>query len=400
MRRRGARILWNLGLAATCVALSLTLAELCLRRFGPWSRAYFVSMPGAEWTTRPTPEEIHGVTGVNHFRVNAAGIRGRPFGADTTEYRILAVGGSTTECAVLDDSEAWPSLLESMLTDRVDGPSVWVGNVGRSGVTAREHVLHLEYLLPQYPRIDVAIAMVGVNDMFSALRHGWAYERPAPLTDPEARPAAMRRAFVLTPVNDRRVTYAGMPVPWLRATELWQLARRARLRWNVIRAGDSQRGHLTRARVARQSAAPHVDSLPALGAPLAEYRRNLNAMIDAAKIRNVRLVLVTQATLWRDSMPDAESRSLWLGWIGADAANATSYFSSGALHRAMTEFNRTLLEVCRERSVDCIDLDKLLVSDRSTFYDDVHFTEEGSRRVAALLARHFAEWPPFLRPGQ
>jgi lysophospholipase L1-like esterase len=356
MRRR-------LLLAASSLLATLALLEAGLRLLGP-SPDYFVQVPGTEWTIAAAPEAIRGIEGVSRYRVNANGIRGRPFGRDAAEYRFLAVGGSTTECAQLDETEVWTFLLERALRPRSDGRRVWVGNVGRSGMTTREHVLHLERLLPQYPRIDVVLSMVGANDMLSALKQGSKY-RPI-----EPRPS---RAFVLVP---------GRSV-------LWQTVRRAKLSWSARRSfGPEDARGLLNARQARREARTWLDDLPDLNAPLDEYRRNLLAMAGIATARDAALVLITQPSRWKANASDEDGRDFWFGWVGEDWPTAEAYFTTGALERAMAAYNQTLLRVCRERGLDCVDAAALLPADEALFYDDLHFTEAGSRRLAEVLAAH------------
>src|SRR5689334_4470801 len=43
-------------------------------------------------------------------------------------FTVITVGGSTTQCFYLDDSRAWPHLLQEKL--RSSCPSAWVGNAG------------------------------------------------------------------------------------------------------------------------------------------------------------------------------------------------------------------------------------------------------------------------------
>jgi len=395
-RARIAGALSNLALAAASVIVALAAAELVLREVLPPSRGYFVLEPGTDWTVTAAPDVIHGVEGVSHVRVNRFGVRGRPFGDDRTEYRILAVGGSTTQCWVLDDTNVWTHLLETDLDRTADGRQVWVGNVGRSGANTRDHVLHLKYLLPQYPHIDVVVSLVGVNDMMSALQQGWGYRLPALVTEPGAENEQLKRAFARVPggIQDAIRT---LNAPWYKATVLWQLARRVRLARNrslAWRGGGP--GFLQGARLRRHDTGEWIDSLPPLEGPLIEYRRNLNAMADLAAAARVRLVFVTQPSAWRDGMSDAEERLLWFGWLGKDRQSAR-YFTTRALSRAMARYNGTLLEVCRERGLDCVDAAKVVPADTTALYDDVHFNDHGSLLLARVLVAHFRERPPFHR---
>ena len=64
-------------------------------------------------------------------------------------------------------------------------------------------------------------------------------------------------------------------------------------------------------------------------------------------------------------------------------------------HLALVQqIGQALLATCRRRRVDCVDLASQLPRDSSVFYDDAHFTEEGARRVADLVADHLLATPP------
>jgi lysophospholipase L1-like esterase len=374
--------------------VALGAAELALRIMPP-SRGYSTLPPGTEWTLTPLPGVIHGVEGVSHVRVNRFGVRGRLFGDDAAEYRILAVGGSTTLCRALDDTKVWTHLVEADLGRTVDGRAVWVGNVGRDGSTSRDHVLQVKYLLRQYPRVDAVVSLVGVNDLISALQQGWHYRLGAPVTESGAEHEQMQRAFAQLPgrLQDQAAYLTG-PVPWYKATALWQLGRRAKRalgRGRAIALRNAGVRSLQTARLERQNAAPWIDSVPPLDAPLIEYRRNLNAMADLAAAAGARLVLVTQPSAWREGMSDVEERLMLMGSL----AGGRAYFTTRVLSGAMARYNATLLEVCRARGLECVDAAHLIPKDTTALYDDVHFNERGSRLLAEALAEHFRTRAPF-----
>jgi len=70
------------------------------------------------------------------------------------------------------------------------------------------------------------------------------------------------------------------------------------------------------------------------------------------------------------------------------AREGNDYYSAGSLASGMELYNQTLLQVCRDRGVACIDLAAALPKDTTIFYDDAHFNEAGSRRVAEVLAHY------------
>jgi len=394
-------ILSTFAVAALSLVVTAAAAELLLRTLLPPLRGYFVLPPGADWTLEPPPGAFPGIAGASRFRVNRFGIRGRLFGNDDAEYRILAIGGSTTRCAALDDSKTWTHLLEAQLGNTVDGREPWVGNLGRDATTSRDHVLQLKYLLPQYPCIDAVVALVGVNDVIAVLQQGWQYRERQPITDPSAERARMPRAFYRFPGRLQDLAaYSRGPVPWYKATALWQLGRRAKVvleRQRTFRFPDAPR-RFEETRRRRQTAATWFDSLPPLEQPLIEYRRNLNLMADLAVAAGARLVLVTQPSLWREGLPESVERLLVFGEVRRVQGPGPAYFTARAMGVAMARYNDTLLDVCRTRGLDCLDAAGLIPRDTTALYDDVHFNERGAQLFADALIEHFRARPPF-RPG-
>jgi hypothetical protein len=156
---------------------------------------------------------------------------------------------------------------------------------------------------------------------------------------------------------------------------------------------------LTQMRAARKAAAALRQELPDLSKALAAYTANVNAILDLAERSQVRALFITQPTLWREDLAADEQDLLWVGgWTfdRAKAADAT-FYSAGALARAMQLYNDALLRICRERSADCLDAAAQLPRTAEIFYDDAHYTEEGSRRLARLVADHLLAREPLSR---
>ena len=61
----------------------------------------------------------------------------------------------------------------------------------------------------------------------------------------------------------------------------------------------------------------------------------------------------------------------------------------------MGMYNETLLTVCRNRRIECIDLESSLPKDTTVFYDDVHFNVSGSRKVAEIVSNYLLGTSPF-----
>lgn len=357
------------------------LGEIILRFILPSQDRFYVWPPHFESTLHPNSEILAGITGEALFRINSSGIRGDEFN-DKQEYRILAVGGSTTECLSLDETEVWTHLVQERLFE-AKGKPVWVGNIGRSGRNTRHHILQLKYLLPQLPKIDAVIVLAGVNDLHIRISD-FKYD-PQTTAKPTFEEEYMRGAFALSPPD--------LPSYHFKRLGWWRIAKNLKAAYLTDTSGqpiqDSTGETLDQWRRYRQNAEEIVDAMPDLTTALGEYRKNLAAIAGIAKRRSVRPILVTQPTIWREDLGQKEQNLLWMGGVGAfQMGKGHTYYSVSALDRIMREYNNATLDVCRDQRIDCIDLAAALPKDTTVFYDDVHFNESGARQVADVLFKY------------
>jgi len=94
------------------VLLTMLLAELVLNVFPGGAQKPALWPPGREALLQPDPKLMPGVEGTARFTGNDVGLRGPAYPADRNNiYKVVTIGGSTTESLYLDDSEEWPHLL-------------------------------------------------------------------------------------------------------------------------------------------------------------------------------------------------------------------------------------------------------------------------------------------------
>ncbi len=374
------------------IVLAIVFTEFSLRVLIPSTTIYSVHNPGTNRSFRPNPDFIPGVSAETHFKINENGIRGPVFGSNSEEFRILMVGGSTTENLYLDEDEHWPAVVNQLLAQTSDGRRVWIGNVGRSGMNSRDHVLHVKYLLPQYPRIDVVVVLVGVNDLVMALGQGDDYRRPVAITDPQAETEQMKRAFALVPgaiYSSKRVRHLDPEAPFYKVTAIWQIAKRAEfvLR-NRSQIQDSNGRNIFEWRSNRQQNAMIRTVAPEIEKALTDYTDNLSVILDRIVAQGAIPVFMTQPTLWKQAMTMQEEQRLWLGAIGGEftEGEGTAYYSSSVLADVMNLYNQRLLSFCDIKKVSCFDLANVIPRNTKIFYDDAHFTRIGAREVGMFVA--------------
>jgi lysophospholipase L1-like esterase len=369
-------------LATSALLATLGLCELALRSVSPATNAYFLWPPFLELRTEPPAEVFPGVSGPSVFRVNSLGLRADEPGAGDAPV-VLAVGGSTTECLVLDQSEAWPRLVQDALS--AGGTQAWVGNAGRSGHGTREHVYQVPILLDALPRTDALLVLAGVNDLGLRLAQDADYD-PDFLQAPGVDAQQVPRAFSLYPVD-----YAG-DLPFYKRTELWARGRALKHRLaSRLGVGTSQGGRgegITRWRGNRAHATELRDALPSLGPALAEYERNLTRIVQAAGARGVTVVLLTQPSLWRADLEPEAQATLWWGGVGdfQRPGARVPYYTAQALAEGCSLYNEATLRVAQRTGALAFDLASVVPRTREMFYDDMHFTEAGARLVAEAVA--------------
>jgi hypothetical protein len=352
---------------------------------------YFVWPPNFSMTFDATENIPNGVTFPSQLTINAAGMRG-DLPSDDQGYRILAVGGSTTICVYLDDSQAWPLLLQHDLNQSLGRDEVWVGNVGRPGHRSDHHVLQVEKLLDQYPDIDMVVSLVGINDLLTSL--------PANDKGPVRAPVQTERqmlvmSFSLFPGWDDNT-------PWYQRNLFGRINRLSTWRplpgTEKLQPMDEKGEFVATLRRYRQRAGSLRHEPPDLREQRSVYATNLNRMADITQSRNVRLLLVTQPTLWSGELTAAERKLLWAGGPPFfRLRDGASYFSAESLASAMQSFNDTLLKVCGDRNLECFDAATRMERTTDNFYDDAHFTERGSATLAGLVSDYLLTRPPLKR---
>lgn len=328
----------------------------------------------------------------SRFTTSIDGLRGEPLPGPGV-MRVLAIGGSTTEALYLDDHDAWTAVLEHELAPRLARP-VWVGNAGKSGLTSFAHVVQANAYVDEV-KPDVVIVQAGINDLTMCISGGrdglaslarqirWrdTWEELAPGVFSEVVPPDARR---------------GLRLQWLvdRAMERWT-HRDAPVHPAPSVQQDSAASYYTVLRN-RRAAAEKIDAAPDIDACLAMFRDNLRRIVGLVQPRGIKLVLVTQGSLYRKPMPAEDERLLWFGSVDRsmfETPPPARYYSSAVLADALARYNAVTLEVCAEKGLVCVDADKLLPHTTSSYYDDVHLNVGGARKLAEAIAAALAPAP-------
>jgi lysophospholipase L1-like esterase len=369
--------------------LGLVLLEVGLRVARP--EQFHPYYPNSAHHVYPSEEITPGVSGVSRFSTNSFGTRGRePSGRE--RLRILTIGGSTTADSLLDDSEAWPAVLEAKLnSEAASDDLVWVANSGVDGLNSHHHLMHATYLLPRLPQMDYVVVYAGMNDMGLWLHH--REFDPDYLEDPDHWHNRIGEAF-------RSSAYTPDDWPVYKRTATWKALSRLKDRFLSARSREETQGHrvivqdaqLEWLKEERKRRSERVRSLLPKGKmetlPLAlqSYREILQRIAAEIRANGAEPIFITQAvqSVFRN---EAERARLWMGELG----DGEGYVSEDHYPGILDRFNQQMRDVAASDGILLIDLPHRIECDGSLFYDGMHFNEHGARVAATAIAEAIVE---------
>ncbi len=334
--------------------LALVGTELGLRKLG-LDRLFPRRLAGHVYKFEPDVALFPGVSPVARYAVNSRGLRGPELPQDEATYRILCVGGSTTECLYVDDPQTWPA----QLMQKLSGPGTaqcWVGNAGLSGD--------------------------GVKQLWDRLRHGDAVGEVDCVVTLLSGDDLMRAILRLDE----------QPVP--------ALPRRLLCAQLLLGSGEAQPTRLAdRTGVELTAARDHLSTQSVglnWGPPLERFSAYVRQVAHVVRRENRRLIYVTQPVLWDDLLPSLGTRRLHLmrNTFEAGAADKQPPKFDQVTALAMSDhFNKRLTDACRELDIECVDAARRMNGRTHFFYDDLHLNDAGCAELARLLAEHLRAHP-------
>lgn len=289
---------------------------------------------------------------------NGLGFRGPEWPADGKKYlTLITVGGSPTECHLLDDQHTWSFLLGQKLGDSLK--NVWVNNAGMDGHSTYGHLImlndHVKKLKP-----SVVMFLTGVNDVETSqpsfhdnlnTRGGWSDFRHYVFENSEVL------NLLLNLSRGWRVQKFNNPSHYMVVLNNDKL----------LQLPDSVFSKRLR------------DQEPYLAA----YRSRLLQLVDTCRANNILPVLITQPNQFgvgKDSLTGADLELFAI----------EPRLNGKLLWGMLEEYNDVVRALGREKQIPVLDLAHLLPKNSLYFYDASHFTNAGAEKVASLLTTELA----------
>ena len=288
--------------------------------------------------------------GVIRYVRDAYGLRG-DYGKPS-DIDLLVIGGSTANELYVDDEKTWSTVLGRSL--KTAGFDLQIANAAVDGQSTVGHLKAFEVWLPQIPGLKprYVLAYVGINDV---------------VVESAARADDMRHPTLTVRVRNFLANHSAL-YGLVRTIRGYFQARNAHV---LHGSGVSFRHQWIEA-----TPQPDVEAArPIYAARLAAYEDRIEALTRRIREFGAAPVFITQVRYEYQvrngkvlSIPDARGIFPLDGYV------------------AMMLFNESLLKTCRRVEAICVDLASELSFENGDFYDNVHTTPAGSRRIGDYLA--------------
>jgi len=347
--------LFTLGICVVFIEIGLSFY------FGK-NDTYYVWRPHLEYTFGLDDVTLRGVSKFARSTYSSLGIRSDEISPQIT-YKIAAFGGSTTECAALDQNATWTQLIQSSLNKDKGKDNFWVGNFGKSGNDTHHHILQTKKMLENKQLNDTKLVLylVGFNDANRAMKNMNKYLN---LDQEELR----RASFMVVPDED---------LPLHRRTAIWKFLKHVRFNLRLNKYEKEELAELYSQVRKKRLEVAKTDVMPNLEAGLNRYRKNLDSIVKLCKSLNKTPVFISQPVLWRPNISKESEQVLYTYF------KENPNLETRTLFNCMKQFNQVLEEVAANNKVTYVDL--FSRSQEDWFYDDCHFNRKGSQEVSAII---------------
>lgn len=266
--------------------------------------------------------------------------------------RIATLGGSTTQNPDLEPERRYPAVLEELLNrngryEVLNAGSAW-------WTTKHSHINYVTYVRRWEP--EVVVVMHAINDLYRSFH--------AP-------------RFSVGGYDEQWSHFYG---PAIRGARPHTLLGRALESWNAWEF--NRRWYSAWRFVEEDRAVPEYRSLP-------DFEISLRSLVRTLKGDGVRVILVTQPSLYKEEMSRAESGRIWFPatfCVTVRGPWVRGIPSTGSMADAMAAYNAVTLRVAAEEGVEVVDAASMIPRSLDFFGDDVHYTEQGAAALAESVA--------------
>jgi hypothetical protein len=294
------------------------------------------------------------------FRIDANGFILPSKIHDNPQLTLAFLGGSTTECAYVDEETRFPYLV-GRLVEKKTGLRTDSYNAGKAGNTSLHSLdILLNKVIPVQP--DVAIMMDNINDLAVLI-----FEKTYWTKNPYRSPLVEIKPSFKTAMKSIEESFHIM-----RDLYIPHLSRQLKNFYHYVAGNSSGVDEFKQARGQKIKVDKHR--------LVSEFSMNLQTFIDISRARKITPALMTMANRLKDH-PDPFILSLERKTV--ESGTGLNYKDFKAL---VDLFNQTIREVAAVNKVLVIDLDQKVPKEKEMMYDFVHLNDAGSKYVSDIIA--------------
>ncbi|MBU4333854.1 MAG: SGNH/GDSL hydrolase family protein [Candidatus Omnitrophica bacterium] len=291
---------------------------------------------------------------------NSLGFRGddpgKNFKGDLT---VMTVGGSTTECFYLSDDMTWPYFLGQKLSQKFKG--LWLNNAGLDGHSTSGHIILMKDYISQI-RPKIVLFMVGINDIETE------DFRPA---EKDIKSGLFYPEYNLSSIEK-----------YLRATAKYSEISSVIL--NFYRNKEARARGLTHQNVQEYNSDYMKDKLKERDDNIADFEKKRIEHADLIEGED------RQEFLKHKKYLDKYEHQLeTLCMISKENGIEPVFITqTSAPYRKMIGlelYNEITRKVANREKILLIDLAVELPDNAEYYYDDIHYNEEGAKKVAETI---------------
>lgn len=327
------------------IMLSLVLLEVILKVFDPFP----ASVRGDKIVLKKNEKKL---LKVKHPKLaseilvtsNNIGLRGEDYPSDPqNRIKIFTLGGSTTYSLYNGDGKTWSDLIAQEL--KLVESKVWVNNAGFSGHSTKGHLImlkdHLQALKPDY-----AIFLIGINDVGRVLE--------------ESTPSYWEELLYKSEVVSFFVNI-------VRNYQSKKLNLSYDLKWDLPSAPQLE---LSGEQISKTMMEHSKKYLPF-------YRRRVESLVRYCLENKIKPILMTQPLVYGKGIDPTTGVNLEKVKVGDQ--------NSLQLWLVLEMYNDVTRIVARKEHLPLIDLARLMPKDSHYYYDYMHYTDAGAKKVAELI---------------
>lgn len=335
-----------LGVNLIVALVGVILLELTL---GRWFAPYHPPSGSIFRRTFKLEQRYYEPHGVITYVRDEYGLRGPE--KDLSKIEVVTVGGSTTDQILISEGETWQDVIHALT-------GIGITNAGDEGISSTGHVVALVEWLHRIPNFHPRFYLhyIGLND--AAFAYLWTLPGSKGFAETQIADQENRRAL------HRFIRGRSALVQGFIALKSWLSGPPA-----IFSAQPAS----------RDASAPEVraevNQQPIMGYIQRIYEPNLRRLILEHQKRGEHAIMVSQTT--RPSMFRVEGDTVWVRDPGV-----AGYVV------ALRLINVATRRVCLEHVPTChfIDLASEMSFSDDEFYDRVHTTPAGARRIGVYLA--------------